>query len=142
MRAAVLAGALALSGCAEFYEAGAPPPPLAPLDRLTVSELRAEGDDPTVVRPVEHFLLPVAATDPEGLRLALLDAGFEGVRLDRVPRQETVVTVTSDARDGTLARQIEWLRANAPAFGFRHTSWATEAQVPAPPPEPRPAEAL
>lgn len=127
-----LAGALALSACAEFYEAGGPVPPLAPLDQLTVNTLRAEGDNPEIVRPVEHFLLPASATDPFGLEAALIDAGFEGVRLDRVPRQETVVIFTSDARDETLARQIEWLRTYAPAFGFRHTGWATEAQLPAP----------
>lgn len=142
MRAAALAGtlALSLSACAQLTEAGGPVPPLAPLDQLTVTDLRAEGDDPTAVRPVEHFLLPSGQTDPAGLEAALLDAGFEAVRLDRVPRQETVVIFTSDARDRTLARQIEWLRTNAPAFGFRHTGWATDAQVaaqvPAAPPEP------
>ena len=114
---------LALAACTDLGGAA-----LAPLDRLTLDELRAEGDDPMAVRPVEHLLLPTAQTDPAGLEAGLREAGFDDFRLDRRPGFETRVVFSSDARAGTIARQIEWLETNAPAYGFARTGWDTEVR--------------
>lgn len=110
---------LALAACAETAA-------LTPLDRLTVDRIRGAGDDPSIVRPVEHNLLPGSNADPAALREALVAAGFEGVDLRVVPGQETTVVFRSDARERTLARQIAWIRENAPAHGFRPTGWTTD----------------
>lgn len=118
-----LALVLALAACAD---AGAQ---LTALDRLTVDRIRAEGDDPSLVRPVEHNLLPARNADPAALRAALGEAGFEDFDLRVVPGQETSVIFRSDARERTLARQIAWIRENAPVHGFRPTGWTTEARA-------------
>ena len=123
--AAALAAALALAACAGL-EGGAA---LDPLDQVTVDLLREQGDVPEVVRPVEHFLLPVGATDRAGLAAALAAAGFETAQVRPVRGFEVEVVFRSDARAPTLARQIAWLEANAPAYGYRHTGWGTRAQT-------------
>ena len=118
---AILLAPLALAACAELVG-----PELDPLDRLTLDQLRAQGDDPAAERPVEHLLLPRGPTDTDGLRAALLDAGFEAIRIDRRSEFETRVVFRSDGRDRSIARQIAWLEANAPSFGYVHTSWDAE----------------
>lgn len=95
------------------------------LDRLTLERVRGAGDDPTVVRPVEHDLLPGVEADPDGLEAALAEAGFEAFDVRSVRGQETSVVFRSDARDRTIARQVGWLRANAPLFGFNPVGWTT-----------------
>ena len=121
MRGATLALLLlALAGC--DVAGGA----LTPLDRLTVDRLRAQGDDPEVVRPVEHLLLPGGNADRAGLVAALAEAGFEDVRVRSDRGFEATVVFLSDTRERTLARQIGWLRENAPAYGYRPSSWSAE----------------
>ena len=122
MRGLALLAALAVAAC----EPGAE---LRPIDRLTLQTLRDEGDDPAVVRPVEHDLLARGTTDPSGLRAALVEAGFEVIRLDRDPGREATVVLLSDTRAPTLARQIAWLEANAPAYGYVHTGWGATARL-------------
>jgi hypothetical protein len=119
-----LALALLLAAC---VEAGAQ---LTALDRLTVDRIRGAGDDPSVTRPVEHNLLPAANADPAALEAALAEAGFEAFDVRTVRGQETSVVFLSDARERTLARQIGWIRENAPLYGFRPTGWTTEARPP------------
>ena len=134
MRAAppVLALALGLAACAPVETEPAEPghlparTELTDLDRLTVDRLRRAGDDPLAVRPVEHVLLPAGATDPTGLAAAMGTAGFGVPDVQVRPGFETKVVVLSDARDPTLGRQVGWLEANAPAFGYRHATWTTE----------------
>ena len=111
---------LALAGCEGAGGA------LAPLDRLTVDRLRAQGDDPEAVRPVEHLLLPGGNADRAGLVAALAEAGFEDVAVRSDRGFEATVVFLSDARDRTLARQIAWLRENAPIHGYRPTGWSAE----------------
>ncbi len=145
MRRAVapLSLALALAACVAPVEPGPaePAPPgatggLSTVDRQTMDALRIAGDDPFAVRPVEHTLLETGAADPEGLALAMSQAGF-GVP-DVQPRLgfEARVVVSSDLRAATLARQIGWLEANAPAFGYERATWTTRPVLaePATPP--------
>ena len=120
--AAALAGLATLAACEVA-------PPLSPIDRVTVETLRAEGDDPTVVRPVEHTLLPARGADRQGLEAALAEAGFEDFDVRTIRSRETTVTFRSDARDPTLARQIAWLAENAPGYGFSPSGWTTQART-------------
>ena len=123
IRAAAFGAALALAACA-----GPTGGPLDPLDQVTVDLLREQGDDPAVVRPVEHFLLPVGPTNRDGLAAALAEAGFATAAVLPARDFEVEVVFQSDARAPTLARQIAWLQANAPAYGYEHTGWGTAAR--------------
>ena len=102
------------------------------MDRLTIANLRLAGDDPSAVRSVEHTLLQTGPADPEGLALALGEAGLGLPDVQARPDFEAKVIFLSDARAPTLARQIGWLEANAPAFGYRRAAWTTQPVIPEP----------
>ena len=136
LRPVVTLAALALAACApgepELTGPGGAPvsTELTALDRLTVQELRLAGDDPFAARPVEHILLPAGPTDPAGLGGAMDGAGFGVPEIEVRPGFETRLVVLSDSRAETLGRQIGWLEANAPTFGYRHATWTTRAVAP------------
>ena len=142
MRRAALLAALALAACAPV-EPGSPnggpggaagAGQLSSVDELSLAKLRQAGDDPFAVRPVRHILLAAGAVDPDGLALALGEAGFGSADVRALrPTYEATVVLFSDVSPDTLARQIGWLDANAPAYGYSRATWTTRAVVPEPP---------
>ena len=141
MRRAALLAALALAACVPVEPGPSGDGPIAApadgelssVDELSLAKLRLAGDDPFAVRPVEHILLAAGPVDPDGLALALSEAGFGPADM-RAPRPtyEASVVLLSDTRARTLARQIGWLEANAPLFGYSRATWTTRPVVPDP----------